>query len=319
MKAIYIILCMLCLLFFASCEKEEAIIPRSSELPSRFEFPEGDEGWDHELMEIYKKYTTMLIYKNLDSADFTRSWVAGGGTGAAGRIGKPLDDELAEFYTDFVKNQVFAFLQPELVAGVLPNYIYLIQDFRLKMTFGGDMSLANYWDGMDFWGFCLKMDQKGLSPYTKYFDLPKTPWEYKLRRGVILQNIISKIVQKGKIAVPAEFEEEFDYKTQIKYNSVDIDDPNYYVTRGFPGKFTETSYLNFLNYMMISDITPEKNFISYMHLGMRYSRDSVLIKYPQEKFPKIIQYYDFTMKYVKDNYGWDLTEMEKWPVVENKN
>lgn len=69
-----------------------------------------------------------------------------GGTGAAGRIGKPLDDELAEFYTDFVKNQVFAFLQPELVAGVLPNYIYLIQDFRLKMTFGGDMSLANYWD-----------------------------------------------------------------------------------------------------------------------------------------------------------------------------
>ena len=172
---------------------------------------------------------------------------------------------------------------------------------------------------MDFWGFCLKMDQEGLSPYTKYFDLPKTPWEYKLRRGVILQNIISKIVQKGKIAVPAEFEEEFDYKTQIKYNSVDIDDPNYYVTRGFPGKFTETSYLNFLNYMMISDITPEKNFISYMHLGMRYSRDSVLIKYPQEKFPKIIQYYDFTMKYVKDNYGWDLTEMEKWPVVENKN
>ena len=62
MKAIYIILCMLCLLFFASCEKEEAIIPRSSELPSRFEFPEGDDGWDHELMEIYKKYTTMLIY-----------------------------------------------------------------------------------------------------------------------------------------------------------------------------------------------------------------------------------------------------------------
>ena len=43
------------------------------------------------------------------------------------------------------------------------------------MTFGGDMSLANYWDGMDFWGFCLKMDQEGLSPYTKYFDLPKTP------------------------------------------------------------------------------------------------------------------------------------------------
>lgn len=58
-------------------KKKKQIIPRSSELPSRFEFPEGDDGWDHELMEIYKKYTTMLIYKNLDSADFTRSWVAG--------------------------------------------------------------------------------------------------------------------------------------------------------------------------------------------------------------------------------------------------
>ena len=315
MKMRYVVLCMLCLLFLTACEKEETIIPRTSNLPSRFEFPEGDDSWDHDLIDIYEKYVTMLIYKNLDSADFIRSWVAGGG-GTAGRIGKPLDGELAAFYTDFVKRQVFAFLKPELVEGVLPNYIYLAQDLRL-LSYNRYYALANYWDGMDFWAFCLNMDKEGLSG--KSFDLPETPWDYKLRRGVILQNIISKIVQKGKITVPAEFKENFDYTTPIKYNNVDTNDLNYYVTRGFPGKFVETSYLNFMNYMSVSDITPEKNFISYMHLGMRYSRDSVLIKYPREKFPKIIQYYDFTMKYVKDNYGWDLTEMEKWPVLENKN
>ena len=317
MKYQYIIFSLFCLSLFLGCDEEE-ITPRGLGLPSRFEFPEGDNAWDEELVSIYDTYHTMLIYKNLDSSDFVRSWVETGGIGTSGYSGQALDDELAAFYTDFVKNQVFAFLKPELVEGVLPNYIYLTYDLRQKGTpTSGDYSLANYWNGMDFWAWCLKMDPEGLSQWTTCFDLPATPWEHKLRRGVILQNIISEMVEKGRITIPIEFEEDFDYSTPIKYSNADLLDknPDHYIIRGFPGFFTETSYKSFLNYMQISAVTPAGNFTSYMHLAMRYSRDSVLILYPEDIAPKIIQYYDFTVDYVKENYDWDLTEMEKMPII----
>ena len=222
MKYQYIIFSLFCLSLFLGCDEEE-ITPRGLGLPSRFEFPEGDNAWDEELVSIYDTYHTMLIYKNLDSSDFVRSWVETGGIGTSGYSGQALDDELAAFYTDFVKNQVFAFLKPELVEGVLPNYIYLTYDLRQKGTAtSGDYSLANYWNGMDFWAWCLKMDPEGLSQWTTCFDLPATPWEHKLRRGVILQNIISEMVEKGRITIPIEFEEDFDYSTPIKYSNADL-------------------------------------------------------------------------------------------------
>ncbi len=314
----YIILCVLFFPFFTACEKEGTLTPRNTDLTLRFKFPEGNNPWDQDLVDIFEKYATVAIYKNLDSTDFVRSWVVSGGLGVMGQTGKPLDDELAAVYTDFLKNHVLTFFKPELVQGILPNYIYLAQDLRTKMYAGGDNSLPIYWDGQDFWAFCLKMDPKGLSPWTTCFDLPKTPWEYKLRRGVILQNIISKIVTKGKVTVPVEFVEDFDYKTAITSSEAALNDndPNYYKTRGFPGQFLVTSFLKFTTYNSIRYVNPEKNFTSYLHLSMRYSRDSVLILYPAEKFPKIIKYYDFTVKYMKDNYDWDLTEMERWPVID---
>lgn len=310
MKIRYIILCIFWLPFMAGCDDEDSLVPRNSEMTYRFEFPEGDAAWDKDLKEIAEKFQTVPIYKALDSADLARSWVV---SSASVRYNaKPLDEELAEFYTGFFKDHIFAFLKPELTQGVLPNYIYLVQDFRQLKPVGGDYSQANYWSGMDFWAFCLKMNPENLSQWTKCFDLPRTPWEYKERRGIILQNIIKKMVEKGKIVMPKEFEEDFDYDGLL-YKDTEEDSLSYYKRRGIPGMLTEISF-NFAANAGLKK-TPILNFTSYIHMGIRYTRDSVPIVFPPEKFPKIIKYYDFTMKYMKDNYDWDVTEMAELPVI----
>ena len=156
------------------------------------------------------------------------------------------------FYTDFFKNHVFGFLKPELCKGVLPNYIYLVDDLRQLGSYtGGFVPLTCYWDGLDFWAFSFRAKEENLAyldygngliirPFKPY-DLPKTPWEYKMRRTVILQNIMVKIVNKNKVVVPAEFQSGGDFDYSKKYSTVSSAD-NYFMKLGYPGNMIKTAY-----------------------------------------------------------------------------
>ncbi len=302
-----------------ACEDEEKLYPRGDDASSisRFEFPQGDNVWDKDLEEIANTFGTIPIYTAFDSLDLNQAW---SGTYTIKYRGEILNDEYAVFYTDFMKSHVFAFLKPELCAGVLPNYIYLVDDFRQSGSFtGGYIPVACYWNGLDFWGFSFRAKEENLAyieypngmiikPY-KAYDLPKTPWEYKARRTVILQNIISKIVDKGRITIPSEFQTGGDFDYSKKYSTVSSAD-NYYMKLGYPGNMLVTAY-NFSN--LSGTVDAKTNFTNYLKLGLRYTRDSVLIKYPQEKYPLIIKYYDATVEYMKNKYNWDITKMAELP------
>ena len=115
-----------------ACHKEEAIIPSNEGMPTRFEFPQGNQSWDQDIIDIQEKFGIYLIYKDFSSDDFNRSWTGGGGS----YTGSDLTDEQARWYVDFMKDHIFAYLTPEITKKVLPIYYYLVYDFYIPNTFG---------------------------------------------------------------------------------------------------------------------------------------------------------------------------------------
>lgn len=304
----YILLLVLVFPMLSSCHEEDKLTPASTEMDLRFEFPEGDNPWDQDILEIVDKFSTYLIYKNLTKEDFNHTWQSVMGSYG----GEPLNDEQAAFYTSFIKNHVFEFLKPELVKRVLPTYIYLAYNMSSTSIFGVS-PLELKFDGMDFWGICLEAEK--LGPLGNPVLRPATAWEFQVRRGIILKNVIEKIVTKGNIVVPFWFTDDFDYVTALDNSNSSLD--NHYLKRGFPGQLSGTfSYETFGTLSRIYNTSPQRNLIDYIHLAIRYTRDEVVMNYPPDNFPKIIKYYDLTVEYLKENYDWDVTRIAELPVID---
>ena len=53
------------LLLFSSCYNEDKIVPMEAEDEIlRYEFPQGENTWDKDIVEISEKFGVHLIYKN---------------------------------------------------------------------------------------------------------------------------------------------------------------------------------------------------------------------------------------------------------------
>lgn len=311
MKLINVLVAGLVFSLLSSCHEED-LTSRPLEMALRYEFPEGDNEWDKDLEEIAEEYKTYLIYKNLKEDDFDRSWVDAGSS--SGVKGSPLNDEQAAFYTNFMKNHIFTFLPPEVTDRVLPIYILMAYHMYTDTPWGASPNQAKY-DGMDFWAFCLEGDVPGM--FYPQIIRPKTPWDFKVKRGTILKEIMRRIVEKGNIAITVEFENDFDYETQVEWIAGTENNENHYKKRGFPGQMSGTNgYVTIGALRNIASTSPKENLINYMHLAIRYDRDSVLVMYPRETYPKIIRYYDFTVNYLKNNYKWDIAQVAILPKFE---
>ena len=309
MRHIYLFSLFCGLALLAACQDEDTLVPRSTDMSSvsRFEFPQGNDTWDLELQELAETFNTIPIYTDFDSLDLNQQW---SGTFSITYRGDTLTDEHAEFYTNFLRNHIFAFLKPELCDGVMPNYIYLVDDLRRTLaSFTGYLRVVGYFDGLDYWAFSLRslgVAYLDLGYYQmtqgEIYDLPANPWEYKIRRTAILHNIVERIVEEGNVSVPSEFSSA-DFNYNLRPSSSASSD-NYYLKLGYPGLMSSTNY-NFS--AQTNTMDARSNFTQYLKLGLRYTRDSVLAVYPEEQYPLIIKYYDITMDYMRDNYDWDIS------------
>ena len=65
------------LLSLTACNSdEEALDPTGNYSVLRFEFPQGDNDFDHEIKSIYDDYGIFVIYKDITSADLNRRWTS---------------------------------------------------------------------------------------------------------------------------------------------------------------------------------------------------------------------------------------------------
>lgn len=319
-----------CTCLFMACEEEE-LFPREHVADFVKEFPEGSNPWDQDLEEIAERFGVKCIYDNLTSADITKVWTASK-TGKLTAEGLPKDSvRLKKLYTRFFKEQIFPYLNPTYAKAVLPNYIYFSYRYLLEKTaintITGEQVVyyehveMNY-DGLGFWVFCWStgeflgyygLMQQDVQMFTKALDVEK-------KREILLKNIFRKMVEEEVIAIPEEFESghEFDYTTQIISRDVvpsHVDYPNYYKRRGFPEQLRNyKNYASSSNLYNITSTSPLENFCDYLWLAFRYTAEEIEQNY--KDFPLVVKYYYFTVDYVKDNYGMDISRIAE-PVTED--
>ena len=74
MRNIYILWGLLACMAFTSCYEEDTLTPTEGGVELRFKVPQGNNSWDDDIAQIYENYNVYLIYKDLQRADFNRSW-----------------------------------------------------------------------------------------------------------------------------------------------------------------------------------------------------------------------------------------------------
>lgn len=316
----YLFLVLVLWLAVVSCDNEDTLYPTEPTNGVTFEFPEGSDAWDQDLEEIATRFGTKCIYKNLKESDYFRTWTTGSSTAATNFIVSKLpDSRLVKLYTQFFKEHIFRFLSPEYTKGVLPNYIFFAYDFcsvNKRALSPGDTlvyhssgSTKMKFDGMGFWSFCYETEE--------HLTIMGLPWKNTISAGdvqfvqeerdILLRNIFRQMVDAGKIVPPVEFESggELDYVTPISYGAANMQNENYFITRGFPKRLTNLKqYGKFGDLYSIAYTGRIGTFVDYLNLALRLPREQVYAEYAN--YPLVIKFYDLTVKYMKEKYGMDI-------------
>lgn len=304
-----------------ACYDEENLPPLEHKADFVKNFPEGDNEWDQDLVEIAERFGVKCIYDDLTIEDITKTWVAAS-SNLTGQ-GLPKDSiRLKQLYTRFMKDHVFAFLNPSCTKGVLPNYIYFV--YRYLSLYDVLLDPKPEWyshqktnyNGMGFWIFCWSTGE-----FPGFFGTPTTvnmftkPVDVKQERETILKELFKRMIDAGNIEVPADFFNKFDYTTQVKWQPQYLGDKDYYKRRGFPEQLLSATYPRPGSDLYgVNQTSPTLNFLNYICLAARYEAEEVEELY--KDFPLVVQYYHFVVEYMRDVYGMDITRIAE-PVTED--
>lgn len=309
-------------LLFISCYDEDKLTSSVEDgNVDRFEFPQGTNTWDETIQELYEKFGVTLIYKGVTSTDLNRSWI----NVTSNYSATELSDEEVEFTVNFLKNQVFAYLSPEVMHKIWRPYWFLLRDY-----YRGSTPIRSYFGGMDFWSTCLYwsrelFDEKEVAEryWATTCKLPETEAELFDERTKYLYEILQMAVAAGKITSSKEYEEGFDYSTPIhnRVNSTSSSYPpeNYCYTRGFISSTTskgmalnyKPSSLSSANGFKGTMTLVQANFFQYIHLGLYYSDEELDTAIPRSEFPFLRGKLDIVIKHLKNTYRIDLRAIQK--------
>lgn len=298
-----------------SCSKEELNNNKTLTSAIRYEFPQGTQNWDNQIMEIYSQFKTKLIYKGFTKNDFNLSW-----TVMTGNImGDDMKNEDISRSVDFMKNHIFKFINSTFSNNLFPPYIYLAYDMRtytLSSTKESVTPLELKVDGIDFWSISLigetpwqKLNSGPIEYLTGKIEFPETPYNIFYKRGMILKEIFKIAVTKGKIKVPENFNNGFDFTTATVNTAGSEGNVNNYKRRGFPGQIRTVPTFEFSALPNITSTSAQRNFIDYIHLCMRYTVTELEAIYPKLQFPVIHAKYKECADYILSEYKVNLSEI----------
>ncbi len=316
MRNIYLIGGLLACMTFTSCYEEEALTPTEGGIELRFKVPQGTNSWDNDIAQIHKDFGVYLIYKDLQDEDFNRSWTGGSSTNYKGE--GCISDDMAKFYTEFMKKHIFSYLNDEkckkITDKVLPLYWYMAYNVHVAVKFEWgtivleqNNAMHEITNGLDYWSTCLFGPQAEM---TDKYIIPEDQATFSQRRKMILGNIIRIAIERKLIAIPEEFNRGLDYVTPISFNFWETDSPDFHLKRGFPGTVnTNTFSLN--EEYDGSNPTREATFAGYALLSLLYTKAESDEKYNQ--YPLIIEKFTLVRNYMKEIYGFDLEAIAKGP------
>lgn len=327
MKPIYNVWILLFCLTFSSCYDEDIIEPTPDPLAlaGGFEFPQGDNPWDNDAMEIYKNFGVKLIYKNITEKDLNKNWTNSGLGGSSSKTFENcLNDEMGAFYITFMKSHVFPYLNREVTDRVFPMYWYFVYNYSVFTSIipgileyyvalsEHDESQTDCWITC-FWGDAAHSTYEAPIPAWRS-PIANDQDSYAIRRFKIIDEVIRTAITRGNIIIPEdEFDAGFDHSTPlVRDEAIESKaDPNYYLKRGYPG------YINSLSgkYSEPNSNNPptaKETFIGYLQIAMRFTKEKRETMWPSATYPFLSTKFDFVTNYLK-KYNIDLEAIAQGP------
>ena len=327
------------LLSLTACNSdEEALDPTGNYSVLRFEFPQGDNDFDHEIKSIYDDYGIFIIYKDITSADLNRRWTSLGTDKLQDYV--PVKEADIPFYVDFLRNHVFNYLTNDLAKRAFPVKMYICEQFGDYDKIPSDLSGTGIGTGRPSTetgggtGTGNKINQiLTLNNSSRLFDYwavsfsrdgidKKDKDEMRLARIRFIYLTIKEAYMAGTIVDTPEalsllnFEKPYLDRDQEKQPGA-LDNPDHRLNRGFPYRLYEsdfketTSYEVGVAYMNLKEPITYNYFLNYIRVALYYSRDELVKKY--EKHPRIIAVYDAIVSDMKNTYGIDIVAINKGP------
>ena len=317
-----------------SCYNEDKLTPSGQFIPSGLPFPQGDNPWDKDIVELHNTYGVYVFYKDVTEALLNRDWTSVG-TGDI-YTGGDLNDNKVQFYVDFIKNDVFKYVNKDLVTKTLPVRLYLLDNFRTRPrievdddddtgtggtdtdtgTGGTDTDTGTggtsgtgttdpgfipfYAEGFDYWALSFTDDEiQNLTHEAR--RLRSVPFIYQMLLKAVLNEIITN---------PSEILEGVD--TKSSFRNSDPEDPNHCFNRGFPEslspdfKTANKPWHPSVYFHPTAEYYPHGDFLNLIRNNMWYSEAEIEAKYPQAKYPLLRKRLDIVYRHLLDNYGIDL-------------
>lgn len=323
MKKNIILILSMVIVLLNSCYKEEPLMPSSSENSDRFEFPQGNNDYDQIAKDVFDRFGVKIIYKDFVDTDFNLSWTNPG----IGKTGYPIPENQRKDAVHFMANHIFGFLTPEITKKVLPPYFYIADSISQyskienpTSTFESVTPTSYFYTGIDFWSFTWnnaaswsKMNGTYTAQPSNPLIRPRTPFQVFYRRGVMLKEVYKNSIIKGNIVPPEGFNTGFDFTTKVESAAAMKDNPNYYLTRGFPGILASSLNFNLSRLTSVTQTGPSLIFRDYVLLSMRYDADSIEKLMPKASYPMIHEKYTIVIEHMKNKYGIDLTKIATKP------
>ena len=326
-----------------SCYNEDKLTPSGQFIPSGLPFPQGDNPWDKDIVELHNTYGVYVFYKDVTEALLNRDWTSVG-TGDI-YTGGDLNDNKVQFYVDFIKNDVFKYVNKDLVTKTLPVRLYLLDNFRTRPrievdddddtgTGGTDTDTGTGGTDTDTGTGGTDTDtgtggtsgtgttDPGFIPfYAEGFDywaLSFTDDEIqnlthearRLRSVPFIYQMLLKAVLNEIITNPSEILEGVD--TKSSFRNSDPEDPNHCFNRGFPEslspdfKTANKPWHPSVYFHPTAEYYPHGDFLNLIRNNMWYSEAEIEAKYPQAKYPLLRKRLDIVYRHLLDNYGIDL-------------
>lgn len=211
------------LLLCAACYREAPIVPTDAVDEPLFAFPQGNESYDRTLQTIQEDYGTYVIYKDIPNYLLNRAWVNVYLNSYI--VADPVPDALVPWYIDFIKENVFDYVDPAAFGKFLPKYVFLVSNMHMILDGESKPHIPAKVDGIDFWAVSFQTTAAGALDRP---DVHKT-------RSLMMYKLLQNMVDAGAVEIPASFKEGIDYETQVydDINNPTLTSPYHYKSRGF--------------------------------------------------------------------------------------
>lgn len=300
-----------------ACSDDETLTPSAVDTMSRFEFPEGDSEYDKIFEQIYEEHGVQIIYQNWTEKDWEKAWKDPGLTGVSSSYygthpSNGVIDTLS-IVAEFVRDDIFKHISPELTRKTLRPYIYLVNGYHTFFSFG-TITLQSY---------SIRNENPGLdnviwSPYSLNTSYPNflegnAQTKHLIRCIYLWCDILEDAMNKGIIADLPSLSAGLDLTTAMYINSSYINDANYYLTRGFVNiverLFNRSAAPpisgNTIYPAAYNSETGKKTLLQhYIRFAMYYDEETINTTYGQ--YPLVMERYEMVTDYMLDVYGVDL-------------